>query len=130
MLKDLVKEILQEEIMGKLMGKPEISSTEYPLVGKCVLIRHHKFGVNVGIVASEDSEAYTLTQSRKLWRWAPMSGIALESLAKNGPDPARTKATAICDNIVIPKNQNWCGTIQLSNAIYDEIMRLEEVEQS
>jgi hypothetical protein len=130
MLKDLIKEILKEEIMGKLMGKPEISSTEYPLVGKCVLIRHHKFGVNAGIVESEDSEAYTLKQSRKLWRWAPVSGIALESLAEHGPDPERTKATAVCNNIVIPKNAYWCGTIELSSDIYREIIALKEAEQS
>jgi hypothetical protein len=127
MLKDLIKEILKEELTGQPQA---VTSDQYPLIGRPVLIRHHKFGVNVGIVEREDSEAYTITQSRKLWRWAPISGIALESLAKNGPDPERTKATAICDNVVIPKNEHWCGTIELSNSIYREIIKLETAEQS
>lgn len=127
MLKELIKEILKDELTGQ---SEAVTPEQYPLIGKPVLIRHDKFGVNVGIVESEDSESYTLTQSRKLWRWAPVSGIALESLAKHGPDPERTKATATCNNIVIPKNEYWCGTIELSSAIYSSIIKLNEASQS
>ena len=131
MLKQLIKEILSEELIVSEQTESEKKKVSVnPFLGKPVLIRHHKMGVNTGILLSHDSENFYLKNSRKVWRWAPKKSIALESLAVNGPDPSRTRATAIALSVAIPKNEHFCGMILLSDNVFDEIQSLVESEQS
>lgn len=97
--------------------------------GDKVLVRAHLNGVQVGIVDSHViGGKLNFSTSRKLWRWAPKKGIALESLAASGPDPSRTRATYPKE---ISINDSDCvGIMTLNDTIYEEIMALEVSEQS
>ena len=69
------------------------------------------------------------SECRKLWRWAPKKGIALESLAVNGAYETRTRATEIKTDMAI--NDSDCvGIMILVDDIYQQIMSLEASKQS
>ena len=111
-------------------GQSETRSDPFHLVGKKVLVRFNQLGVQVGIVSyHETGGKLVFAENRKLWRWAPASGIALESLCINGPDPKRTLATAILEYIVA-NDQDAVGIFKLSDHVYSQIMALTTSEQS
>ena len=111
-------------------GQSETRLDPLGLVGKKVLVRFNQLGVQVGIVSyHEIGGKLVFAENRKLWRWAPASGIALESLCINGPDPKRTLATAILEYIVA-NDQDAIGIFKLSDHVYSKIMALTTSEQS
>jgi len=116
-----------------LFNKEEITKQEteqaFPK-GSMVLVRAHLMGVQVGIVDSHKIGGKLIfSECRKLWRWAPKKGLALESLAVNGADESRTRATEIKQNVSI--NDTDCvGIMPLDTSVYNQIMGLEVSKQS
>lgn len=98
--------------------------------GDKVLVRAHQNGVQVGTVKSHVvGGKLVFSECRKLWRWAPKKGIALESLAVNGAHETRTRATEIKTDMAI--NDSDCvGIMILVDDIYQQIMSLEASKQS
>lgn len=96
-------------------------------IGKKVLIRAHRKGVQVGIVESTDSEFIYLSPSRKLWRWQAKKGIALESLIKYGITEG-TRATGIVEDDAL-RLDDICGITSLENDIYSQVMEWPVSEQ-
>jgi hypothetical protein len=109
-----------EEVTGKVLA---------PLIGKPVLFRCNRKGVQVGILKDTDSQFFYLSPSRKLWYWHAKEGLALESLAKTGVRANNTRATSIVDFDAI-RLDDICGAIMLTESIYDSIMSLEVSKQS
>jgi hypothetical protein len=102
---------------------------EFP-AGSLVLVRAHRNGVQVGTVKSHKINGLMIfKESRKLWRWAPKSGLALESLAINGADEKRTRATEIVKSNSI-RDDDICGCMEISLDIYKHLMGLGASEQS
>ena len=127
MLKDLIKEIIKEELLGG-----EEASREAPLskfVGKRVLIRAHQKGVNVGIIDSVDSEYIYLRNSRKFWRWHAKEGVALESVVKFGIKDD-TRATGVVAEDAI-RHDDTCGVMVVdSDSVWDQFYSWPVSEQS
>lgn len=98
--------------------------------GDKVLVRAHQNGVQVGKVKSHVvGGKLVFSECRKLWGWAPKKGLALESLAVNGADESRTRATEITTDMSI--NDSDCvGIMILVDEIYEQIMSLEASKQS
>lgn len=98
-------------------------------VGKYVLVRHHKMGVNVGTLTSYDDTHFILSESRKLWRWQAKDSIALESVAKEGVAEG-TRATHTVSSIIIPYKE-LCGIISVDNqSIVSQIKNYKVTEQN
>lgn len=98
-------------------------------IGKYVLIRAHRSGVNVGYFHRNETETITLTQTRKLWRWQAKEGIALESVAKKGIKEG-TRATQTVDFISIRKD-DICGIITVDDSdVIEEIKSYPVSEQN
>jgi hypothetical protein len=97
-------------------------------LGKYVLVRHHKMGVNVGTLTSYDDTHFILSESRKLWRWQAKNSIALESVAKEGVKEG-TRATHTVASVIIP-HKELCGIITVDDdTIQNEIKSYPVTEQ-
>jgi len=97
--------------------------------GDLVLVRANQMGTHVGVVESHVvGGKLVFSKSRKLWRWAPKKGLALDSLAIYGADPERTKATAITNKTAI-NDLDCVGIIQIDSSIYEQLMSLDVEEQ-
>jgi len=57
-----------------------------PFVGKYVICRCYSAGVHAGVVVSQVGDVVYLAQSRRLWSWKAMSGVALSGVAVSGLD--------------------------------------------
>ena len=124
-LQDL-KTLLKTDTQSKC--QPEATDQAFAK-GDRILVRAHQSGVQVGTVESHViGGKLNFSTSRKLWRWAPKKGIALESLAEYGADESRTRATAV-KNISI-NDVDCVGIMLLSDDIYSQLMNLEVSEQS
>lgn len=55
-----------------------------PFVGKYVIARCYSAGVHAGEVVSVDKDIVILKNSRRLWNWKAISGVALSGVAQNG----------------------------------------------
>lgn len=54
------------------------------IIGKYVIARCYAAGVHAGEVVSVDGENVVLKDSRRLWNWKAVDGVALSGLAQNG----------------------------------------------
>lgn len=58
--------------------------TPDPFVGKYVIIRTYAFGVHAGYLVSQEKDIVLLRDSRRLWNWNAVAGVALNGVAKHG----------------------------------------------
>ena len=56
----------------------------HPFVGKYVLCRCTSAGVHAGELVSMHGEQVVLENSRRLWKWVAVAGIALSGVAQYG----------------------------------------------
>jgi len=54
------------------------------LIGKYVIARCYSAGVHAGTVAAVDGENVVLTESRRMWSWKAVDGVALSGVAQHG----------------------------------------------
>ena len=57
---------------------------QHPFVGKYCLIRCYSAGVHAGTLVSVDGDKVILTNSRRLWSWTAVEGVALSGVAQFG----------------------------------------------
>ena len=94
--------------------KPAKESTQYDLfVGKFVLVRHHKMGVNCGVLIHPTKEGFYLENGRKFWLWKADAGVSLESFSSSVRENG-TRASHIQELIYIP-SADLCGIILVSD---------------
>lgn len=77
-----VKEIVS--LFGNVGGTAGKSAEAHPYVGKYVILRCYGAGVHAGVLVSQTGDCAVLADSRRLWRWKAVSGVALSGLAMSG----------------------------------------------
>lgn len=60
------------------------ASTAHPFVGQYVIARCYAAGVHAGEVVSIDGDNVILKDSRRLWSWKAVDGVALSGVAQHG----------------------------------------------
>lgn len=69
-------------------------------IGKKVIIRGDKSGVEFGTLVAKDGSEVTLKNARRIWYWA--GAASLSQLAQDGTsDPLRCKFTVTVNSITI-----------------------------
>ena len=132
MLKNIIKEILLEVLTEATAEEPQNkkeAKSEVDFIGRSVLIRAHRMGVQIGIVDSVSDQFIKLLNSRKMWRWECDGSIALESFVKNGARAEGTRPTEIVESVII-RCDDVCGIIELTDERYREFMSLPASEQN
>jgi len=89
MLKELIKEILREEIgsnavsENKAINQHSITSS---VIGKYVIVRSRNEGINAGYVVQADETGVVLKEARRLWYHRPVKKVVCwyEGVAKYG----------------------------------------------
>ena len=84
MLKNLIKEILKEEILGK-PTVAEYTSINSPFVGRKVMVRTYSAGVHFGTLEEKVGQEAVLSGSRRVYSWqgaATLSQLAMEGSNK------------------------------------------------
>lgn len=69
--------------------------TAHPFVGQYVLVRCHSAGVHAGVLVSQDGDRAVLRDSRRLWSWSSVSGVALSGVAQAGINRTKSKVDTI-----------------------------------
>lgn len=82
MLKELIKEILKEEILGKAkIGTIAASNINDGMIGKKVIVRTYSAGVHFGTLVAKVGQEAILKDSRRVYSWvkaATLSQLAME----------------------------------------------------
>ncbi len=74
-----------KQIAQLMNNQPQTQqATQHPFVGKYVIARCYSAGVHAGEVVSVDGENVILKDSRRLWSWTTVDGIALSGVAQHG----------------------------------------------
>ena len=60
------------------------TAPQHPYVGKYVIARCYSAGVHAGTVESVNGETAILKDSRRLWSWTAVDGVALSGVAQTG----------------------------------------------
>lgn len=69
-------------------------------IGKKVLIRGNRSGVEFGVLVSQNGSEVTLKNARRIWYWD--GAASLSQLAKDGTsNPSNCKFTVFVDSITI-----------------------------
>jgi hypothetical protein len=71
---------LLAEVFGITMTVPY----ENPFAGKYCICRCDRAGVHAGTVVSQKGQLVILKDSRRLWQWRAVAGIALSGLSQHG----------------------------------------------
>ena len=110
-----VKELagmLQQPQLGKVSAIP---ATQHPMVGKYVIARCYTAGVHAGEVVSVDGENVILKDSRRLWSWSAIDGIALSGVAQSGIKSGKVDVinpeiylTGVCELIPVAYGVKEC----------------------
>ena len=79
MLKELIKEILKEEILGK---KVESKKQDHCMVGKKCMFRTYSAGVHFGELVYKDGQECLVKNARRVWYWK--DACSLSQLAMEG----------------------------------------------
>jgi hypothetical protein len=74
----------QVKDLAALFAAPSKSSEKHPFIGKYVICRCSAAGVHAGTLASVDGDAVILSDSRRLWSWTAVEGVALSGVAQHG----------------------------------------------
>jgi hypothetical protein len=82
MLKDLIKEILKEEITGKRESIQTSKNLSERYCGKNVMVRTYSAGVHFGELVEKIGQEAILKNSRRVWYWA--KACSLSQLAMEG----------------------------------------------
>jgi hypothetical protein len=118
MLKDLIKEILLEELGAKKTdSKKENLSDLY--VGKDVLVRTYSAGVHIGKVKwinPENANECILENSLRLWKWEN-GGLSLSAVANDGIKGGRLNRTG---EIVLTNAIEYIPTTKKARESYEE----------
>jgi hypothetical protein len=80
MLKELIKEILKEELSGKKEVKEVLEQCS--LIGKKVMIRTYSAGVHFGTLASKNGKEVVLKDAHRVYSW--VNACSLSQLAAQG----------------------------------------------
>jgi len=73
MLKEMIKEILREELTGNsTTDTPKSEALQSCMVGKYVVVRSRNEGINAGYVVVADSTGIVLRDARRLWYHKPI----------------------------------------------------------
>ena len=75
-------ELKQIAAMFQQTSTPTTSTN--PVVGEYCIARCYSAGVHAGEVVSVDGENVVLKNSRRLWSWKAVEGIALSGVAQHG----------------------------------------------
>lgn len=90
-------------------------------IGKKVIIRGDRSGVEYGTLVSCCGREVTLHNARRIWYWA--GAASLSQLAKDGTtDPSSCKFTVTVDSITI------LDAIEIIPCTYKAIKSIEDVE--
>ena len=66
---------------------------QHPFVGKFCIVRCYSAGVHAGVVKWIDGDKAILTDSRRLWSWTAVEGVALSGVAQFGVKAGKLDAT-------------------------------------
>ena len=70
--------------------------------GRAVIVRARDAGVHFGYLSAYEGRTVWLTQSRRLWKWKAISGLALSAVALNGLKADESKVDAlVLSNIIL-----------------------------
>ena len=95
MLKELIKEILKDE----LSGKTQINQQD-DLVGDVCMFRTYSAGVHFGELISRDGKECWVKNARRVWSWA--GACSLSQLAMEGSkDLDNCKIAVVVDKILL-----------------------------
>jgi hypothetical protein len=73
----------------------------HPMVGKYVILRTFAAGVHAGELVSQSGDQAVLKNSRRLWKWVNIKGIALSGLSQYGINVTESKVDTIVPEIAI-----------------------------
>ena len=81
--------IAQGREIAEMFGTPmapivKHSPASHPFVGRYVICRCYSAGVHAGVLESLDGDLAILRDSRRLWQWQAVAGVALSGLAQHG----------------------------------------------
>jgi len=100
MLKELIKEILKEEIVGKSTNSVTGANLSDSMVGKKVMVRTYSAGVHFGTLKAKIGQEAILTDSRRVYSW--QKAATLSQLAMEGSKAVENcKITMIVDEILL-----------------------------
>lgn len=124
-----LKEIQSLSILNNTSEvKQSDNSTQYDiLIGKFVLVRHNKYGVNCGTLVNPSKEGFYLANGRKFWRWQADKGVSLESFSKSVRAEG-TRASHIQELVYIP-SEELCGIILVSDSEKEKMLSLAISDQ-
>lgn len=88
MLKELIKEILKEELTQK---ETSVQKTTTPnvMIGKIVMVRTYSAGVHFGTLVSKDGKEIVLRDARRVFYWT--NACSLSQLANQGSQNKNTE---------------------------------------
>lgn len=90
-------------------------------IGKKVLIRGNRSGVEFGELVSQNGSEVTLKNARRIWYWD--GAASLSQLAKDGTsNPSNCKFTVFVDSITI------LDAIEIIPCTYKAVKSIEEVK--
>lgn len=94
-----------------IASKGELASEPHPFLGALVLVRSGDSGVHFGRLAyvstaANGSCAVHLVDSRRLWSWKGLKGVALSGVARHGIDKKNSKVDEVVEAVV-------CSVIEL-----------------
>lgn len=74
-----------KELMALFSGQkiPTVTGN-HPMIGQYCIARCYSAGVHAGTVESVDGENVVLKDSRRLWNWKAVEGVALSGVAQTG----------------------------------------------
>mgnify|MGYP000901280242 CR=1 FL=1 len=74
-----------KQLMALFGGnRSEAPTGNHPMIGEYCIARCYSAGVHAGEVVSVDGENVILKDSRRLWNWKAVEGVALSGVAQNG----------------------------------------------
>lgn len=85
-----------------------------------VIVRCRDAGVHYGLLEAYDGRTVWLQQSRRLWRWHAVDGIALSGVAQHGIIPDKSKVDTLVPKIVL---LDACEIIDASPASAQTILK-------
>jgi len=98
MLKEIMKEVIKEELLGKKETSKESLSKQFE--GKVCMFRTDSAGVHFGTLVEKDRQECLLKNSRRIYSWA--KACSLSQLAMEGDkDIENCKIAMIVDEIIL-----------------------------
>lgn len=82
----------QIKAIQAMLGAPSAAPTPHPFTGRYVICRCYSAGVHAGILVSQSGDEAVLRESRRLWSWEAVSGVALSGVAVYGLRSGRVDA--------------------------------------